>query len=341
MRFAVGEYAFLFLLVPFLALVYWSARRRTVARLRKLADPRLGDWLARHVSDRKAILKAAFVFAAVVFIVAALMQPQVGGRSTLVKREGIDLMFALDVSKSMEAKDIRPSRLKRAQLELQALIEELHGDRVGVISFAGVSFLQCPMTTDYAAAKMFLKAVSSDEMPVQGTAIGPALTLAHKLLTEGETPSGSRMVVLLTDGEDHGEELDKAVAALSEARIPVFVVGIGSMSGEPIPEYDKGGAMLGYHKAKDGQTVMSRLDESRLKRISEKTGGRYVNLQAGGSLTELHDFVKKLQKQEFESSLYTQYDEKFAWLLWPAFVFLLFASFVDERRGSRWLGVRS
>lgn len=340
MRFAELDMSLLLLFLPLLAVFFWLGRRRTVMRLGRLADGELGEWLVRRVSDRKAILKSAMLFGSVFLLAAALTRPQMGGRSTLVKKEGIDLLFVLDVSKSMVVQDIRPSRLTRAKLELMYIMENLKGDRVGLISFAGAAFVQCPLTTDYAAARMFLKSLSPNDMPVHGTAIGRALLLGHKLLTTGESPSGSRLVVLLTDGEDHGEELDEALAALEKDSIPVFVVGIGSESGEPIPEYDDGGAMTGYHRDKGGQTVMSRLDSRVLRRIAGKTGGKYLNLQSGGTLDDLHGYVQRMQKQQFESALYTQYDEKFYWALWPAFVFLFLASLLDERRGSRWMGLR-
>ncbi len=341
MRFAAGEYSLLLIVLPILALVLWAMMRKRAARLKRLAEPALAELLTAQVSDRKVVLKTACLFLGLLLLILALTRPQIGGRSTLVKREGIDLLFALDVSRSMAVKDIRPSRLRRAKLELQALIDQLSGDRVGLVSFAGAAFMQSPLTSDYAAARMFLKSASSADVPVQGTAIGDALELSHKLLTGDEGVSGSRLVVLLTDGEDHGEKLDGALEKLAADKIPVFVVGIGSSSGEPIPEYGDDGNMAGYHRDKDGKTVMSRLNESVLRRIADKTGGRYVSLQAGGSLDELKDYVSTMQKLQFESALYTQYDEQFQWLLWPAFLLLLAAAWIDERRGSRWLGVRA
>jgi len=339
-RFA-SEWAFILLLaVPALLLIYWAVGHMRMARLRRVGDEHLAERLIGARSERKSILKAALVIGAVFLLALSLTRPQIGGKSTLVKREGIDILFVLDVSKSMLAEDIRPSRLKRAQLELQSLLMELHGDRVGIVSFAGAAFLQCPLTTDYGAARIFLKNINPDDMPVQGTAIGDALAMAHQLLTSSKESSASRLVVLLTDGEDHGKQLDEALSKLEADKIPIFVVGIGSASGEPIPEYGEDGHMSGYKKSKEGKTVMSRLNEPLLAGLAEKSGGRYVSLQSGGSLSELHDYVKRMQKREFESSLYTQYDEKFPWLLWPAFLLLLAASFIDERRGSRLLGLR-
>lgn len=341
MRFAASEYSLLLMLVPLAAVMFWAARRRTLSRLRRLADPGLAHGLAAGISDRKAVLRTALILVAMTLLVGALVRPQMGGRSTLVKREGIDMLFVVDVSKSMLVQDIRPSRLKRAKLELQSLVEQLSGDRIGIVSFAGSAFVQCPLTSDYAAAKMFLRSLDPRDMPVQGTAIGAALKLAHRILTDESGVSGSRLVVLLTDGEDHGEEVEQAIDLLKGERIPVFVVGIGSMSGEPVPEYSEHGEMVGYLRSREGKTVMSRLDDALLRRIATSTEGRYVNLQSGGSLEELHDFVGRLQKQQFESALFTQYDEQFPVLLWPAFLLLFIATILDERRGSRWLGLRT
>jgi len=329
----------LLLALPVFALFFWIARRRFLVKLNRLADSTMAEWLSRRVSDKKAIFKTALIFAGMGFLILALTRPQMGGHSTLVKREGIDLLFALDVSKSMEVKDIRPSRLKRAKLELQSLMEQLAGDRVGIISFAGAAFVQSPFTSDYSAAKMFLKALSPKDMPVKGTSIGEALKLSHKLFTETTETPGSRLVVLLTDGEDHGEDLAEAITLLKDDKIPVFAVGIGSASGEPIPQFDVQGNMAGYMKDRSGKTVMSRLNEKALREIALKTGGKYVNLQAGGSLDDLKDYVSTMQKQQFESSLFTQYEEKYFFLLWPAFILLLLASLIDDRRNSRLLGV--
>jgi len=340
LRFA-SEWAFLLLLlIPALLLLFWAGRHFYRRKLLRLGEARLALRLVGVYSERKAILKIALILAAVLFLVLALTRPQVGGRSTLVKREGIDILFALDVSKSMLAEDIRPSRLKRAKLELQSLLTELKGDRVGIVSFAGAAFVQCPLTGDYGAARIFLKHLNPNDMPVQGTAIGEALELSHKLLTGSDERSASRLVVLLTDGEEHGENVKEALVKFEADKIPVFVVGIGSASGEPIPEYGEDGQMSGYIKSKAGKTVMSRLNDSLLSNIAAQTGGRYISLQAGGSLSELHDYVRRMQKREFESSLYTQYDEKFTYLLWPAFVLLFLASMLSERRRSKFKAVR-
>lgn len=337
MSFGTPLFALLFLLLPLLGLLFWAARRLEAQRLQRSADAPLRPGLVQDRSERKRLLQGALVLLAVALLVAALMRPQMGGRSTLVTREGIDLLFALDVSKSMLTEDIRPSRLKRAKLEIASVLDQLKGDRVGLISFAGDAYVQSPLTTDYAAMRLFLRNLEPKDMPNGGTAIGAALTLADTLFTGAEkTAAGSRLVVLMTDGEDHGTQLDEALQKLAADKIPVFVVGIGSASGDPIPLAGADGS--GYVRDKDGRTVMSRLDESKLRHIAEASGGSYVNLQGGGTLDELKRTVSNLQKQQMQSALYTQYDEKYAWLLIPAFVCLFAAALLDERRGSRWLG---
>lgn len=331
MTFGAPLYALLLLLLPAVGLLFYLRRRFHAQRLAAHSDPALRPLLQKETSEKRALVSGALVLLALGLIVLALTRPQMGGRSTLVKREGIDLLFVLDVSKSMLTEDIRPSRLKRAKLELSSLLDQLKGDRVGIVSFAGAAYVQSPLTTDYSAARLFLRNLEPKDMPVPGTAIGAALKLADTLFTTEKTAAGSRLVVLLTDGEDHGTELDEAVAKLKASKIPVFVVGIGSATGEPIPETDENGASVSYLRDKDGKTVMSRLDESRLRRIAEATGGAYVNLQAGGTFEELKRAVSNLQKQQFANALYTQYDEKYAWLLVPAF-FALFAASVIGRR---------
>ncbi len=335
MQFANDQALLLLLGIPFLLMAFWLSRRRWLRAQKRLGDAGLSRRLLERVSDTKGLLRITLFVVALFLLTLALARPQTGGKSTLVKREGIDILFVLDLSKSMLAKDIRPSRLQRAKLELNSLMDELRGDRVGLIGFAGMAFVQSPLTTDYAAARLFLKSMSPKDVPVQGTAVGSALKLAHTLLTETEGVAKSRLVVLLTDGEDHGEQMKDALALLKKDNIPVYAVGIGSQSGEPIPE--EGGQ--GYKKSKDGKTVMSRMNESLLANAARSTGGRYVNLQAGSSLVQLKEYVSTMQKEEFESSLYTQYDEHFPWLLWPAFLCLLAAAVLDERRGSRWFGI--
>jgi Ca-activated chloride channel family protein len=263
---------------------------------------------------------------------AALSQPQCGTRTELTRRTGIDVVVALDVSRSMQAQDIRPSRLERAKLELADLMDRLRGDRIGIVVFAADAFVQCPLTTDYAAAKLFLKAINYDSVPQQGTSLASALMLGKQLLDEGGGLARGRALVLLTDGEDHEPGLDNALDALSQDGIRVYPVGIGSASGEPIPILDDRGRFVGYKKDRQGQTVMTRLNEDVLREVAEKTGGRYFHSTAGDvGIPAVAEELDRLDKQEFESRLTVEYAERYRELAGPGFALLLLGAALPQR----------
>jgi len=301
---------------------------------------RLGasDTVARMFAPRgsaKILTTQILIVVGLVALVAALVRPQMGGKSVMVKREGVDMVFLLDVSRSMSAKDTSPNRLERSKFELARLIDTLHGDRVGIIVFAGKAFVQCPLTSDYAAARTFLRSVSIGDIPKGGTSLGNAFLLADTLLSSDQARAVSRVVVAVTDGEDFDEDTSKSLAALQEKNVKVFTVGVGSAAGEPIPVNGQGS---GYLKD-SGKTVMSRRNDSLLRNIADDTGGRYFNLQEGSDLTALVDEVAKLEKEEFESEIYTQYNEQYIWPLMLAFICFALAFLLDERKGS-WLGLK-
>ena len=284
----------------------------------------------------KILTTQILIVVGLVALVAALVRPQMGGKSVMVKREGVDMVFLLDVSRSMSAKDTSPNRLERSKFELARLIDTLHGDRVGIIVFAGKAFVQCPLTSDYR---------SSPDIPAFGVNwrhsprverlwVMPFL-LADSLLSSDQARAVSRVVVAVTDGEDFDEDTSKSLAALQEKNVKVFTVGVGSAAGEPIPVNGQGS---GYLKD-SGKTVMSRRNDSLLRNIADDTGGRYFNLQEGSDLTALVDEVAKLEKEEFESEIYTQYNEQYIWPLMLAFICFALAFLLDERKGS-WLGLK-
>ncbi len=241
----------------------------------------------------------------------ALAQPQCGSHSELTKRRGIDVVVALDSSKSMLARDVQPSRLERAKLELTTLLDELKGDRVAVVAFAGDAFIQCPLTSDYGAAKMFLRAVDPEAMPQGGTNIGAALLLSRQVLDSADRGAKDKVVVLISDGEDLEGEISEGVDALKEANVRVLAVGIGSETGEPIPILNKRGELVGYKKDENGSTVMTRLDRSGLERIAEATGGQFFYQPKSVAMGEVVQIIDKLQKSELESRLTVKYAEMF------------------------------
>jgi len=291
-----------------LALVLAIRRRGRVA---KAVPQRLAEALAPGVSTALPVLQGSAYAAALFFFAIALAQPQCGERAEMVKRRGIDVVVALDASKSMFARDVVPSRMERAKLELMTLLDELKGDRVAIVAFSGDAFIQCPLTSDYAAAKMFLRAVDPNSMPEGGTNIGAALLLSRQVLDSADRGAKDRVVVLISDGEDLTGDIGDGVDALKEAGAKVLAVGIGSEAGEPIPLLNKAGDVVGYKKDENGTTVITHLDRAGLTRIAEDTGGRFFYEPHGVAMGDVVKVIDSLQKSELESRLMVRYGETY------------------------------
>jgi Ca-activated chloride channel family protein len=221
------------------------------------------------------------------------------------------VVVALDASKSMYARDVAPSRLERARLELTSLLDLLKGDRVAIVAFAGDAFVQCPLTSDYAAARMFLRAIDPEAMPQGGTNIGAALLLARQVLDNADRGAKDRVVVLLSDGEDLGGEIAEGLGSLREVGARVLAVGIGSEQGEPVPILNKEGAVVGYKKDEEGRTVISRLDRAGLTHLAQATGGEYFFQPRGVAVAEVVKVIDGLKKSELESKVTVRYGEAF------------------------------
>ncbi|MBS2023695.1 MAG: VWA domain-containing protein, partial [Deltaproteobacteria bacterium] len=257
--------------------------------------------------------------------------PQCGERTEIVKRSGIDLVIALDASTSMLARDVKPSRLDRARLEIGALLDRLKGDRVGLVVFAGEAFVQCPLTVDYSAAKLFLRAVDPQQMPQQGTALAAALRESQRVLEGGGRSGAAKVVLLLTDGEDHEGEAEKAAQELGDAGLKLYSVAIGTETGEPIPLTDKAGNVTGYKKDRNGQTVLTRTDVAGLQQLSEKGGGQLLRAGPGElGVLKMIDEIDRMQHGDLESRLSVQYDDRHQWFAWPAFLLLSVAAMMGE-----------
>jgi Ca-activated chloride channel family protein len=332
------EWLLLGLLALLVGAVAAGAALRRRARVRVLLGERLGDSLAPGVEVARPVLRAGSTALSLLLFSMAMSQPQCGSRAELTKRRGIDVVVALDASKSMRARDVLPSRLERAKLELSTLLDELKGDRVAIVAFAGDAFVQCPLTSDYAAAKLFLRAIDPDQMQEGGTNIGAALLTAQRVLEGADRGAKDRVVVLLSDGEDLSGEVSEATDALKNAGIKVYTVGIGSAGGEPIPVFDKQGDRTGYLKdPSTGQTVLSRLDEAGLEAIAQATGGEYFHRTGEVAVPEVAARIDRLQKTELESRITIRYDERFQAFLLPGLGLLVLAMLVAppwRRRGA-------
>jgi Ca-activated chloride channel family protein len=306
----------------------WALGRRRQALLR-FAEARLLPALTPDVDERRRRLRALLVLTGLTFIVVALAGPRWGFHWEEVHREGIDLIVALDTSRSMLAPDVKPNRLERAKLAVQDLVNQLRGDRVGLVAFAGSAFVQCPLTLDYDAFAESLRAVDVGIIPKGGTALATAI---RQGLAAFEGRQGRHnALIIITDGEDHEGDVDGAAQAASEAGVKVYTVGIGTVGGELIPAAD---GQQGFLKDRRGQVVKSRLDEETLQKIATTTGGAYVHASGPDlGLDELYEgYIGKMEKRELKSTMERRYEEHFQWPLAVGVLCLAAEMLVGERR---------
>ncbi len=335
MRFFQPIYLLGLLLIPILGIFYWWAISRKKKVLARFGDIPLIMRASRGISFARQASKAVLLLLAVLFLALAVARPQLGTHMEMMKREGIDIMIAVDVSRSMEALDVSPgpiSRLTKAKQQIGSLInpERLTGDRVGLVAFAGEAFIQCPLTLDYGAAKMFLDAIDADLIPVPGTAIGAAI---RKAVTGFEREERKhKVLILLTDGEDHGTD---PVGAAEEARkegVKIYTIGIGNPEGEPIPIYNQRGERVGFKKNAEGKVIVSSLDETTLQKVALATGGKYYRATPSElELDKIYDQISSMEKKELEGKLLMQYDDRFQWPLVLAIMFVVWEVFMPER----------
>ncbi|KFE63461.1 BatB [Hyalangium minutum] len=291
-----------------LALVL-ALRRRS--RVRAVLNERLSPKLTPGVSEWRPAVQGGLYGLGLLLFGFALAQPQCGSKSELMKRKGIDVVVVLDASKSMLARDVQPSRLERAKLELSTLLDELKGDRVGLIVFAGDAFIQSPLTSDYSAVKLFLRAVDPEQMPQGGSNIGAALKLSKQVLDNADRGAKERVIVLLSDGEDLFGEVNEAVDALKDGNVQVLAIGVGSEGGEPIPIFNRRGEFVDYKKDTNGETVITRLDRAGLTAIAEATGGTFFYQPRGVAMGQVVERIDQMQKSELESRVTMRYNERF------------------------------
>ena len=313
-------------------LFIWRSLQRQ-ARMAQLVPAARVEQLLRGAGAQQGVLRGSALGLGTALLCIAAAGPQCGEKTEVVKRSGVDLVIALDASTSMLARDVKPSRLERAKLEVASLLDRLKGDRVGLVVFAGEAFVQSPLTTDYAATKLFLRAVDPAAMPQQGTALADALRESKRVLEGGARTGAGKVVLLLTDGEDHEGEADKAAAELAEAGIHLDAVALGGTSGEPIPLTDAQGNVTGYKKDSHGQTVLTAANPAALRDLTSRAGGNFLSGQGGDvGVSQMIDELDRLQRGELESRLSVQYGDRFAWFAGPAFFLLAVAAALGEGR---------
>ena len=329
-RFGSGFALWTLALLPLLALLYWYAGRRARALLERFGEHDLVRRLRSSVNETAMRWKGVLVLAAVALLALALARPQFGTRVDTVRRQGQDVMVALDVSRSMYAEDVVPNRLERAKIEIGRIIQRLDGDRIGLVAFAGDAFVQSPLTADYGAAMLFLNAMDPDLMSVQGTDLARAIAVAVEALEE--TPPENRIVVIVTDGEDHEGGLAEAIAAATNAQVTVHTVGVGSVEGVPLPDVDGVEARGRFRRDDEGNVITTRLNETALEDISLQTGGEYHRIGKGaGGLERLVERITG-GGRELESREITQFEEQYQIFLGAALLLLVLEFIIPGRR---------
>lgn len=322
------------LLIPAIFILFlWLQLWRRKAQ-KRFAERRLLERLSPNQSLFKSILKILVLCAGFGCLSLALVNPKIGTKLETVRSQGVDIVFAVDVSKSMLAEDIAPNRLEKSKQLVAQIINNLASDRVGIIAYAGKAFPQLPITTDYASAKMFLQNMNTDMLSSQGTAIREAIQLAKTYYDDEEQTN--RVLIIISDGEDHeGEVVDIAEEAKEEG-IRILTIGVGDVKGGPIP-IKRNGVVLNYKKDSNGETVITRLDEGTLREIAQETDGVYIN---GRNTSEVVDTIKevleRMDKKEFESKQIADYKDQFQWFLGMAILFFLIDIFLLERK-TEWL----
>jgi len=313
----------------FILLQVWKSHAQN-----KFAERKLLKRLSPNRSLFKSILKLLVWSLAIACLVIALVNPKVGTSLETVKREGVDIVFAVDVSKSMLAEDIAPNRLEKSKQLVTQIVNNLGSDRVGIIAYAATAFPQLPITTDYASAKMFLQNMNTDILSSQGTAINEAIQLAKTYYNDEEQTN--RVLIIISDGEDHSEEATNAAEEAREEGIKIFTIGVGTAKGGPIPN-KRNGIVLNYKKNKQGETVITKLNEKILMTIAEEADGVYINgSNTDKVIEEISDILLKMDKKEFEAKQFADFEDQFQWFLGLA-IFLLALDILLLDRKTEWL----
>jgi len=313
----------------FLLVQWW--RKRTQ---KKFADKALLKRLSPERSLFKSVLKLLVLSLAFICLVIALVNPKIGTKLETVKREGVDIVFAVDVSKSMLAEDIAPNRLEKAKQLVTQIINNLNSDRVGIIAYAGKAVPQLPITTDYASAKMFLQGLNTDMLSSQGTAINEAINLAKTYFDDQDQTN--RVLVIISDGEDHSDIAANAAEEATEDGIRIFTIGVGDAKGGPIP-LKENGVIKNYKKDMQGETVITKLDEATLRSIAEEGNGDYISgRNTNDVIDQMKEILNNMDKTEFEAKQFSDFKDQFQWFIGLAILVVFIDIFLLERK-TAWL----
>jgi len=328
------KYLYLLFFIPLLVVVflynlYWKRKKQ-----REFGDPELIKKLSPEKSVFKHVLKIVIVLLALTSLIFALVNPKIGTKSETVKREGIDIVFAVDVSKSMLCEDVAPSRLEKSKQLVSQIINQLGSDRIGIVAYAGSAFPVLPITTDYGVAKMFLQSMNPNMVSSQGTSLDEAIKLSE---TYFEKEKGvSKLLILISDGEDHSESAEDAAEEAKKAGLKIITIGIGTEKGGPIP-LRQNGVVESFKRDNQNNVVITKLNQQALETIAKTAKGGYIN---GNNTKEVLEYVKKaldnIEKTEFESQQFTDFNSQFQWFLGIAFALLCLDIFLLEKK-TKWI----
>ncbi|MCG8235975.1 VWA domain-containing protein [Tenacibaculum finnmarkense genomovar ulcerans] len=317
------------LIVVFLFVLWWKKRTQ-----KKFTNAKMLAKIAPNSSTFKSVLKLIFFLIGISFLIISLVNPKMRTKLKTVKREGVDVVFALDVSKSMLAEDIAPNRLEKAKQIISKTIDKLGSDRVGIIIYAGNAYPLLPITTDHAAAKMFLQNANPDMVSSQGTAINEALNLAKTYYNNDEQTN--RFLIIISDGEDHQDQTKELAQNISKEGVKVYSIGVGTEKGAPIP-IKRNGALVGYKKDHQGQTVITKRKSDVLQDIAEASQGKYIDgNKTSNPVNAIEKIITNAQKSEFETKQFSDYKDQFQWFLGIGLLFLIIDLFFFERK-TKWV----
>ncbi len=333
-RFAHNIYLYALAAIPLFLLLFALMLRWRHVVLKKMGEKRLVKKLMPDASVTKHWLRFTILILAFVVLVIGIADPQIGTKLEEVKREGVDIIIALDVSNSMRAEDIRPNRLERSKQAISRLIDKLQNDRIGIVIFAGTAFVQLPITNDFAAAKLFLSTIETDMLATQGTAIGAAIELASNSFDKKDKKFKS--LIIITDGENHEDDALGEAKKAAEQGIIIHTIGMGSAAGGPIPIFKNNGSS-GFLKDKEGNTVVTKLNEDMLKQVADAGRGKFVRASnSEDGLSVLLNEINKMEKKNYGTKVFTDYADRFQYFLLAALVLLLLEFVITEKKSKWW-----
>ena len=327
------DFLYFLALIPLIAIGLYFYNRWQKKSIEKFGDENLvTELMQNHSKARKNIKNTLFIFS-ITFLIIGISNPKIGTKMEEVKREGVDLMIAIDLSHSMMAQDIKPNRLERAKQAISRLIDKLEGDRIGLVVFAGEAYVQLPITTDYSAAKLFLSTVNTSIIPTQGTKIGNAIDLCIKSFDQENNQN--KAIIIITDGENHDEEAISSAKIAQEQNIYIHTLGMGLTKGGPIPIYNKYGSTSEFRKDREGNIIITKLNETILKEIAQIGMGTYVRANNSKSgLSVLFDEINKMEKKEIGTMIFTNYKDRFQIFIGISLILLILNLIILQRKNN-------